>query len=236
MSLVLFIFAALLGSVSVSVSAFSNTLSNTFVGRNGETTLKMAVTLDDLPYDYTALEPHIGEQTLRIHHGKHHAKYVATTNDMIKGTDMEGDDAVTIARKAYGNNQGLFNNAGQSFNHKFYWESMKPNGGGMPGAKLMALIEKDFGSYDNFRKEFVTAANTAFGSGWAWLSMTQDGLKVTKSIGADSPLTMDGYTPLLTIDVWEHAYYLSYQNMRATYVDTFMDKLVDWSMVEARLP
>ena len=113
---------------------------------------------------------------------------------------------------------------------------MKPNGGGMPGAKLMALIEKDFGSYDNFRKEFVTAANTAFGSGWAWLSMTPDGLKVTKSIGADSPLTMDGYTPLLTIDVWEHAYYLNYQNMRATYVDTFMDKLVDWSMVEARLP
>ena len=103
MSFVLLIFAALVGSVSVS--AFSNTVSNTFVGRNGETTLKMAVTLDDLPYDYTALEPHIGEQTLRIHHGKHHAKYVATTNDMIKGTDMEGDDAVTIARKAYGNNQ-----------------------------------------------------------------------------------------------------------------------------------
>lgn len=166
---------------------------------------------------------------------KHHAKYVATTNDMIKGTDMEGDDVVTILRKAFGNNQGLFNNAAQSYNHDFYWKSLKPGGGGLPTGALAAAIDKDFGSFDNFRKEFTVAANTAFGSGWAWLVKTPSGLKVMKTIGADNPLTQEGNVPLLTCDVWEHAYYLDYQNMRATYVDTFFDKLVNWDAVAARM-
>ncbi len=135
--------------------------------------------MEDLPYPYNSLEPHIGEKTLRIHHDKHHARYVTVANDLIKGTDMEQDDVVTIIRKAHiAKNQALFNNAGQSFNHDFYWKSMKPNGGGLPSGKLAELIDRDFGSFDAFRQKFTTAANTAFGSGWAWLVYTPSGLKV----------------------------------------------------------
>jgi len=148
------------------------------------------------------LEPHIGKQTLEIHHDKHHAKYVTTTNAMIAGTDMEKDDVVTILRKAHGTNQGLFNNAAQSYNHAFYWDCMKPNGGGKPTGKLATLIDKQFGSYDKFRTEFINAGMTAFGSGWAWLVWTPSGLKVTKTIGADCPLTEKDAVPLLTMDVW----------------------------------
>jgi len=193
--------------------------------------MKVSVELPPLPYDYTALEPHIGKQTLEIHHDKHHAKYVTTTNTMIAGTELEGADVVTILRNAYGKNQGLFNNAAQSFNHAFYWDCMKPNGGGKPSGALMAAIEKDFGSFDKFVDDFKAAGNTAFGSGWAWLVHTPSGLQVVKTIGADCPLTEEGSTPLLTMDVWEHAYYLNYQNMRATYIDTFLDKLVNWDFV-----
>ena len=189
-----------------------------------------------LPYDYTALEPHIGEQTLRIHHDKHHAKYVTTTNAMIAGTDLEGKDVITILRAAYGKNQGLFNNAAQSYNHAFYWDCMKPNGGGKPSGKLADLIDKQFGSFDKFRTEFINAGLTAFGSGWAWLVWTPAGLKVTKTIGADNPLTEEGAVPLLTMDVWEHAYYLNYQNLRNTYAETFFDKLINWDFVAKQLP
>lgn len=189
-----------------------------------------------LPYDYAALEPHIGEQTLKIHHGKHHARYVAVTTQMVTGTDMEKSDLVTILRKAYGKNQGLFNNAAQSWNHTFYWHCMKPNGGGKPGGKIGQLIDKQFGSYDKFREEFINAGMTAFGSGWAWLVWTPTGLKITKTIGADNPLTEAGTVPLLTMDVWEHAYYLNYQNLRNVYEETFIDKLINWEFVEAQLP
>ena len=155
---------------------------------------------------------------------------------MIAGTDMENKDVVEILRAAYGQNQGLFNNAAQSYNHAFYWNCIKPNGGGKPSGKLMELIEKDFGSFDAFKTEFINAGATAFGSGWAWLSMTPDGLKVSKTIGADNPLTTEGWTPLLTMDVWEHAYYLDYQNLRPTYEEVFMDKLVNWDFVASNLP
>lgn len=224
-------------SLSLLASAVAFSFSNKVIvnQRGGASELKMGVVLEDLPYDYKALEPHLGEQTLRIHHGKHHAKYVTVTNDLIKGTEMEGDDVFALISKSFGKNQPLFNNAGQVFNHDFYWKSMKPNGGGKPTGKLAALIDKDFGSYDNFRKEFTTKALTAFGSGWAWLSYSPTGLKVTNTIGAGNPLT-DGLVPLLTVDVWEHAYYLDYQNMRNTYVDTFLDKLVDWDAVAKRVP
>ena len=155
---------------------------------------------------------------------------------MVAGTELEGKDVITVLRKAYGTNPGLFNNAAQSYNHAFYWDCMKPNGGGKPTGKLATLIDKQFGSYEKFREEFTAAGMTAFGSGWAWLSWTPSGLKVTKTIGADCPLTEKDSVPLLTMDVWEHAYYLNYQNMRATYIDTFLDKLVNWDFVAKQLP
>ena len=198
---------------------------------------EVGISLPPLPYAYDALEPFIGKKTLEIHHDKHHAKYVTTTNAMIAGTDMEKDDVVTILRKAYGTNQALFNNAAQSYNHAFYWECMKKGGGGKPTGKLATLIDRDFGSFDKFRTEFVNAGLTAFGSGWAWLVLGGDGkLKVTKTIGADTPLTTKGDVPLLTMDVWEHAYYLDYQNLRNSYADTFIDKLVNWDFVAKQLP
>lgn len=146
---------------------FTRAQTRANVNARGEI-VKMAVELPPLPYDYTALEPHIGEQTLKIHHDKHHAKYVTTTNALIAGTELEGADVITILRKAYGTNQGLFNNAAQSYNHAFYWECMKANGGGVPTGKIASLIDKHFGSFDKFRTEFINAGLTAFGSGWYW--------------------------------------------------------------------
>jgi len=201
-------------------------------GRAMPKTTLAAVALPKLPYEYTALEPLIGKQTLEIHHDKHHAKYVSVTNEMIAGTEMEKDDVVTIFKKALeAKNQPLFNNAAQSWNHAFYWECMKAKGGGAPAGKLADAITKDFGSLDEFKKQFAVAGNTAFGSGWAWLCKDATGkLVVTKTIGAGNPIT-EGLTPILTMDVWEHAYYLNYQNMRATYVTDFMEKLVNWDFV-----
>jgi superoxide dismutase, Fe-Mn family len=139
---------------------------------------------------------------------------------------------------AYLDNAALFNNAAQSFNHDFYWKCMRPEGGGEPSGRLMELITSSFGSFDNFRKAFVDAGNTAFGSGWAWLvwNTSTKSLEVMKTIGAGCPLTDAGLTPVLTMDVWEHAYYLNYKNMRMTYVDIFMDKLVNWEFVASQLP
>ena len=220
-----------------SATAFVSRASAIVNPRTGESTsLQMGIELPPLPYPYDSLAPHINEQTLRIHHDKHHAKYVTVANSMVAGTEMEKDDVITVLRKAYGNNQALFNNAAQAFNHAFYWDCMKPNGGGKPTGKLAELINKSFGSFEKFREEFANAGATAFGSGWAWLVWTPAGLKVTKTIGADCPLTEKDAVPLLTMDVWEHAYYLDYQNMRTTYIDTFLDKLVNWDFVEKQLP
>jgi Fe-Mn family superoxide dismutase len=196
----------------------------------------MSIALPPLPYAYDALAPYINETTLRVHHDKHHAKYVNVTNTLIAGTEMEKEDVVTILRKAYGTNQGLFNNAAQSYNHAFYWDCMKPNGGGKPTWTLEVLINNSFGSFDQFREEFVDAGVSVFGSGWAWLVWTPSGLKVTKTIGADCPLTEKDAVPLLTMDVWEHAYYLDYQNVRTTYIDAFLDHLVNWDFVAAQVP
>lgn len=192
--------------------------------------------MEPLPYSYQALQPYIGETTLKIHHDKHHARYVDQANTLIKGTPLENDDVISLIRKSFGKNQALFNNAGQAFNHDFYWKSMQANGGGKPTGKISQLIDKSFGSYENFRKEFTNAANTAFGSGWAWLVWTPNGLKVSQTIGANNPLTEEHHIPLLTIDVWEHAYYLDYQNVRANYVEAFLDHLINWEVVEGRLP
>ena len=170
---------------------------------------------------------------LQIHHDKHHAKYVTVANQMIEGTEMESDDCVTIVKKSHkAGNQGLFNNAAQSWNHDFYWKCMKPKGGGPATGAVGAQIVKDFGSYEKFRTEFETAGNTAFGSGWAWLAWDGSKLVVDKTVGAGNPIT-EGKTPLLTMDVWEHAYYLDAKNKRADYIVDFLDALVNWDFVNA---
>ncbi len=191
----------------------------------------MAVTLPDLPYDKNALEPHISSKTLEFHHGKHHAAYVTNTNNLIQGTPLEKADLETIIKESAqdSNKVGIFNNSAQVWNHTFYWHSIKPNGGGEPPKSLLDQITKDFGSFDNFKNEFKQAAATQFGSGWAWLVLdpADKKLKVLKTPNADTPF-IKGLKPLLTIDVWEHAYYLDYQNRRPDYIDTFISKLINW--------
>lgn len=197
----------------------------------------MPVELTPLPYDYSALEPYISRRTLEIHHDRHHARYVDTANKLIAGTDMEGLDTITLIRTAKANNNvGVFNNAAQAWNHSFYWDCMKPGGGGPPTGRIAEMINSSFGSYENFRNEFENAGNTQFGSGWAWLIWTSSGLRVTKTSNAETPLTDESVKPLLTMDVWEHAYYLDYQNVRADYVKAFMDKLINWDFVNSQLP
>jgi superoxide dismutase, Fe-Mn family len=185
----------------------------------------MTITLPELPFAPTALEPYITANTLSFHHGKHHNAYVTNLNKLIPGTEFEKLSLEEIVKKSSG---GIFNNAAQVWNHTFYWNSMKPAGGGTPSGELAAQITKDFGSLDKFREEFTAAATTQFGSGWAWLVLGQDGkLKITKTANAETPLTTSD-TALLTIDVWEHAYYLDFQNRRPDYIATFLDKLVNW--------
>lgn len=192
--------------------------------------------LPSLPYNTSDLQPLISSKTLEIHHGKHHAKYVNTMNSMVTGTHLENQSLLNIMKESYSTNVPLFNNAAQAWNHSFYWKCMKPRGGGEPSGHLLKAIETSFGSFAEFRKQFAEAANSAFGSGWAWLVYQNGKLIVTKTIGADNPIvTSPGSIPILTCDVWEHAYYLDYQNMRPTYVDVFLDNLVNWDYVAENL-
>lgn len=185
----------------------------------------MTITLPELPYAQNSLEPHISANTLSFHYGKHHNAYVTNLNKLIPGTEFEKLSLEEIVKKSSG---PIFNNAAQVWNHTFYWHSMKPSGGGMPSGELAAKIVADFGSFDKFKEEFTAASTTQFGSGWAWLVLDKGGkLKVTKTPNAETPLTT-GDVALLTIDVWEHAYYLDYQNRRPDYIATFLDKLVNW--------
>jgi Fe-Mn family superoxide dismutase len=185
--------------------------------------------LPALPYSDDALSPVISVNTLNFHYGKHHKAYVDNLNKLIAGTDLAKTTLEEIVKKTAGvaDQQGIFNNAAQVWNHTFYWHSMKPNGGGKPSGDLAKKIDTDFGNFDNWKKEFVTAAMTQFGSGWAWVVAEGGTLKVLKTTNADTPLTT-GQTPLLTIDVWEHAYYLDYQNRRADYVNAVIDQLLNW--------
>ena len=196
----------------------------------------MSITLPDLPFAQNALEPHISANTLSFHHGKHHAAYVANLNNLIKDTDLEGKSLEDIIKAVAGDpaKAGIFNNAAQVWNHTFYWNSMSPNGGGKPGGKIGAAIERDFGSYEEFVKAFTTAGGTQFGSGWAWLVSNNGTLEVRKTPNAETPLT-DGVTPLLTMDVWEHAYYLDFQNARPGYMNAFLAHLVNWDFAEANM-
>jgi Fe-Mn family superoxide dismutase len=196
----------------------------------------MAHQLPELPYSLDALEPHISRSTLEFHHGKHHAAYVTNLNNLIAGTDLEAKSLEDTISAVAGDaaKAGVFNNAAQVWNHSFYWQCMKPGGGGAPSGALAAKIDADFGSFDAFKEQFKTAGATQFGSGWAWLVLDNGTLKVTKTPNADLPLA-HGQMALLTMDVWEHAYYLDYQNRRPDYMTTFLDQLVNWDFVAANL-
>jgi Fe-Mn family superoxide dismutase len=193
-------------------------------------------TLPPLPYAQNALEPHISANTLSFHYGKHHQAYATNLNNLVKDTPLAGKslEDVIMASAKDTSKAGIFNNAAQVWNHTFYWNSMKPNGGGAPTGKLAQMIDKDFGSFDKFKEAFKQAGATQFGSGWAWLVLDGDTLKVTKTGNADLPMA-HGQKALLTMDVWEHAYYLDFQNRRPDYIATFLDKLVNWEFAAGNL-
>jgi len=188
-----------------------------------------ALVLPPLPYAENALEPIISSKTLSFHYGKHHKGYVDNLNKLIAETDYSELTLDEIIKGTAGRPEraSIFNNAAQTWNHTFYWNSLKPNGGGEPPAALLQKIVASFGSLDACKKELAGAAVAQFGSGWAWLVLDGDKLKVVKTANADDPLTM-GMKPLLTIDVWEHAYYLDYQNRRVDYANAVLDKLINW--------
>ncbi|MDV6345172.1 superoxide dismutase [Nitrosomonas sp. Is37] len=192
--------------------------------------------LAPLPYADNALEPVISAYTMSFHYGKHHKAYVDNLNKLVADTALAGQSLENIITATAGqaDKAGIFNNAAQVWNHMFYWHSLSPNGGGEPPASLKQKIEASFGSVDACKKELANAAVTQFGSGWAWLVQEGDKLAIAKTSNADSPLTKNS-RPLLTIDVWEHAYYLDYQNRRPDYVNTILDKLVNWEFAAANL-
>jgi len=196
----------------------------------------MAYELPPLPYEYTALEPHISKRTLEFHHDKHHAAYVNNFNAAAKGTDLDklSIEAVIKATANDPSKAGIFNNAAQAWNHTFYWHSMKPKGGGTPTGELAKKIDSDLGGFAKFVEAFKAAGATQFGSGWAWLVLDAGKLAVTKTPNAETPLTK-GQVPLITMDVWEHAYYLDFQNRRPDYITTFLDQLVNWDFAAKNL-
>jgi Fe-Mn family superoxide dismutase len=196
----------------------------------------MAFELPTLPYAQDALEPYISAHTLSFHHGKHHNAYVNNLNNLIKDTDLANKSLEEIVKATASDpaKAGVFNNAAQVWNHSFYWNCMKPGGGGTPTGALADKINADFGSFEQFKAELSNAAATQFGSGWAWLVLDNGTLKVVKTLNAENPVTK-GQTPLLTIDVWEHAYYLDYQNLRPKYIETFFNSLVNWDFVAENL-
>ena len=196
----------------------------------------MAYEVPDLPYAYDALEPHIDEATMKVHHDKHHQAYVDKANAALEGTEWADLDVVEVLKdldSLPADKQGpVRNNAGGHYNHSLFWEMMSPDGGGAPEGDLAAAIDESFGSFDAFKEEFKNAGINRFGSGWAWLVWDGSGLAVVSTANQDSPVS-DGQVPLLGVDVWEHAYYLKYQNLRPDYLDAFWN-VVDWDYVTDR--
>lgn len=191
----------------------------------------MTISLPELPYAIDALEPHISSETLEFHHGKHHATYVTKLNGLIEGTDLADKDLETIVKSSEG---GVFNNAAQIWNHSFYWNCLSPNGGGEPSGAIAEAITASFGSFDAFKEQFTNSAINNFGSSWTWLVKNADGsLAIVNTSNAATPLTGDA-VPLLTVDLWEHAYYIDYRNARPAYMDAFWN-LVNWEFVESNL-
>jgi superoxide dismutase, Fe-Mn family len=191
----------------------------------------MAFTLPELPYEMTALEPYLSAETFEYHYGKHHKTYLDTLNGMIEGTDEEKASLEEIILKSEGKK---FNQAAQVWNHTLYWNSMAPGGGGAPSGAAGDAVNEAFGSYDKFREEFKTAAVNQFGSGWAWLTLDGGKLGVMSTSNADLPMKHN-QTAVLTCDVWEHAYYIDYRNRRPDYVDTFLDHLINWKLLDDAL-
>jgi superoxide dismutase, Fe-Mn family len=220
-----------------------------FLSASGAAVAAMAVTigsasgqsslsgvLPPLPYPQNALAPSISENTLSFHYGKHHQTYLNNLIKLIPGTEFEKSSLEEIIKKTSGrtDQSAFFNNAAQVYNHSFYWKSMKPEGGGEPQGKILEKIVSSFGSYQKFAEAFSNAAATQFGSGWAWLVDDGSKLQIIKTPNAETPITT-GAKPLITIDVWEHAYYLDYQNRRADYIKAFVEKLVNWDFAEQNL-
>ena len=189
----------------------------------------MPVTLPPLPYATDALEPFLTKENLELHYGKHHNAYVVKLNELKPDATDATLESIILSSEGV-----IFNQAGQLWNHTFYWKSMKPKGGGKPTGAIATKIDADFGGYDNFRKEFIAASLTQFGSGWAWLVVEGGKLKVTKTSNADLPMK-HGQTALITCDVWEHAYYPTYKNLRQKYTEVFLDSLVNWDFANANL-
>jgi superoxide dismutase, Fe-Mn family len=192
----------------------------------------MAFELPPLPYAKDALAPHMSEQTLNFHYGKHHQTYVTNLNGLVEGTENEGRSLEEIILAAEPG--GLFNNSAQVWNHTFFWSSMSPGGGGEPDGEVKTALEQAFGSVDTFKQTFTDKAKTLFGSGWTWLAKGDDGLEILQTKDADLPLK-HGKTAILTLDVWEHAYYLDYQNARPAYIETWLNNLVNWEFAAENL-
>ncbi|WP_207478550.1 superoxide dismutase [Arenibaculum pallidiluteum] len=196
----------------------------------------MAFELPPLPYSHDALEPFMSAQTLNLHHGKHHQAYVTNLNNLVKDTPMASMSLEEVVKASYGDasKQGIFNNAGQHWNHILFWQCMRKNGGGSIPGELERRLKSDFGSVEQFKEAFTQAGVTQFGSGWAWLVEDGGKLKVTKTPNGENPLA-HGQKALLGCDVWEHSYYLDYQNRRPDYIKAFLDNLVNWEFVAQRL-
>ena len=197
----------------------------------------MSFQLPDLNYGFDSLEPHIDAKTMQIHHGKHHAGYTSKLNAAVEGTDLEGKSIEDLLSNLDLSNSAVRNNGGGYYNHCLFWEIMSPNGGGSPSGNLLDAIEKAFGSFDEFKAEFSKAAATRFGSGWAWLCTHSDGsLEICSTANQDNPIMNGigcGGSPILGLDVWEHAYYLNYQNRRPDYINGFFN-VIDWAKVEEK--
>jgi Fe-Mn family superoxide dismutase len=191
----------------------------------------MSLSLPPLPYPYDALAPHMSKETLEYHHDKHHQAYVTNANNLLKGTDLEGKPLEEIVKASYGKNPGLFNNAGQHYNHLHFWKWMKPNGGGnkIPG-NLAKQIESDIGPIAKMAEDFIQAGVTQFGSGWSWLAVKDGKITVMKTPNGENPLVHGG-KPILGCDVWEHSYYIDYRNRRPDYLKAFVEHLVNWDYV-----
>lgn len=193
--------------------------------------------LSALPYERNALEPYLSARTLGIHYGNHHQRYVDKLNELVSGTDVEGMTLEELILKTAGHAReaGIFNNAAQVWNHDFYWNSLSPDGGGRPAGELGRKIEADFGGPEKFLEEFAKAGSSHFGSGWVWLVEDEGRLKIIRTSDAENPLSLGQATALLAIDVWEHAYYLEYQNRRGEYLKALLDKLIHWRFAETNL-